>query len=375
MFKFQNTTAVRAPATETGSEVVEQVTETSGDAFAARAIELAGKESDGMSAAVVAVMKAKEDWQGGPIKVLFAMKEAYGEDLLSFPTPDDEGSNNPDKFKVSVTDANGKTTLKATTFYTQFADATKEGKAIIQEIEYLKRAGNAEAVKTGIPEEILAMSPQQRDTRLNFLGGRRTTIRASYKKAMALGFQMMAVNNVPNIVADFLYVQDKDGNDTSEVENTTKPIVVYVPVKNGPVKKWEAYSIGSFLKLNPAKAIEQGGGFDKLKGTITRNTEGGATGNNGKATETPPIKTVDTFFHRFVELYRFANEAQYEKDQKAMAAIGKLLKHKDSDELAVACVEMEMFLSDLNKEYGLSKRYNDLQRKGSDLPTGTKQAA
>jgi hypothetical protein len=123
------------------------------------------------------------------------------------------------------------------------------------------------------------------------------------------------------------------------------------------------------------KAIEKGGGFDNLKATITRKTDGGATGNNGKATEIPPIKTVDTFLGRFVEVYRFANEMQYDKTQRDMAALVKLLKHKDSDELAVACVEMEMFLSDLNKEMGLSKRYNDLQKRNSDLPSGTRQAA
>lgn len=379
-FTFNKTnvasTAAKAPAQETGTEIVNSEYDTTGDAFAAKAIALAAKEDDGMSEAVGAVMKAKEDWQGGPIKILFAMTKAYGEELAQFPVPDDEGSNNPDKLKITVTNPDGKTTQKNTTFYAQFSDATREGKAIVQEIEWIKRAGNADMNKAGIPDAILELNPIQRDNRLNFLAGRRATIRGAYKKAMALGFQMQAVNGVQNVTADFIYVTDNDGNDTTEVVNTTKPIIVFTPPAAGkPVTKFETFSIGAFLKLNAGKAFEKGGGLKALKDTVTRNTDGGATGNNGKATEVPPIKTVDTFLHRFVEVYRYANEMQYAKDQRDYAALVKLLKHKDSDELAVAMVEMEMFLSDCNKELGLSKRYNDLQKKGSELPSGTKQAA
>jgi hypothetical protein len=378
-FSFNKTsvasTAVSAPASEgategktTEPEGINSATE--GDTFKAKAIALAKKESDGMFAAMAEVVKAKEDWQGGPIKVLFALKEAYGEELINFPEPDNDTGNNPDKFKVEVVDTSGKSAMRPTTFYTVFADNTREGAAIVQELEWLKRAGNVEAVKSGIPAEILDLSPQQRDTRTNFLSGRRVTIRNSYKKAMSLGFQFAAINGVSGVVADFLYVQDKDGNDTAEVENTPKPIVVYVPVTNGPVKKYEHFSIGAFLKLNAKKAAEKGGGFANLKATVTRAT-GGATGN-GQANEVPAIKTVDTFIHRFVETYRYMDEMQMAKDQKDIGQLYKLLNHKDANELIVAVVEMRNYLDDVDKELGLSKKYTALQAAGSDL---TRKAA
>jgi hypothetical protein len=380
-FSFNKTivasTAVFAPASEgategkTEAEVTNTATE--GETIKAKAIALAKKESTEMSAAMTAVMKAKEDWQGGPIKVLFALKDAYGEELINFPEPDSDGGNTPDKFKVEVVDTSGKSAMRPTTFYTIFSDNTREGAAIVQELEWLKRAANTEAVKTGIPAEILDLSPQQRGVRENFLSGRRTTIRNSYKKAMALGLQLIAVNGVPGVIADFVYVTDREGNDTADVENTTKPIIVYVPRNDGkPVAKWEYFSIGSFLKLNPKKAIEKGGGFQALKDTVARAT-GGKTGN-GEANAIPPIKTVDTFLGRFVEVFRFANEMQYDKSQKDMAQLYKLLKHNDAAELVVAMVEMEMFLSDANKALGLSKKYNELQKKGSDLTSSNKLA-
>lgn len=375
-FSFNKTslssTAVRAPETEAGTADKPEVTNsaTEGETIKAKAIALAKDESDSMSSAMSAVMKAKEDWQGGPIKVLFALMETYGEKLGEFPEPDSDTGNNPDKFKVEVVDTSGKSSMRPTTFYTIFADNTREGAAIVQELEWLKRAGNTEAVKTGIPAEILEMSPQQRETRENFLAGRRVTIRNSYKKAMALGFQLIAVNGVSGVVADFAYIQDKDGNDTAEVENTTKPIIVYVPATTGPVKKWEYFSIGAFLKLDAKKAIEKGGGFANLKATVTRAT-GGKTGN-GDANAIPPIKTVDTFLHRFVEVFRFMDEMQMSKDQKDIGQLYKLLNHKDANELIVAVVEMEQYLGDIDKELGLSKKYTALQAAGSDL---TRKAA
>jgi len=370
-----SSTAVHAPASEGATESTPEVenTSTEGETFKAKAIALAKKESDGMAKAMSAVMQAKEDWQGGPIKVLFALKDAYGEELASFPQPDDDTSNNPDKFKVEVVDTSGKSSMRPTTFYTVFADNTREGAAIVQELEWLKRASNSEAVKTGIPKEImeLAENPQARLSRENFLSGRRTTIRNSYKKAMALGFQFEAVNGVSGVVADFVYVPDKEGNDTAEIANTTKPIIVYVPSTDGkPAKKYELFSIGAFLKLNAKKAIEKGGGFANLKSTVTRAT-GGATGN-GQANEVPPIKTVETFLGRFVEVYRFMDEMQMAKDQKDIGQLYKLLNHKDAQELVVSVVEMRNYLDDIDKELSLSKKYTALQAAGSDL---TRKAA
>lgn len=337
-----------------------------GETFKAKAIELASRESEDMSAAMTIVMKAKEDWQGGPIKVLLAMQETYGEELASFPEPDDETSNNPDKFKIAVTGTDGKTKMVQTSFYAEFADATKEGKAICDELAFIKRASNPEASQDGIPQHIKDMNPQDRTTRENFLKGRRATIRASYKKAMALGFQLVAVNGLPGMVAEIVMT------DSGEVENTTKPILVYEEVAKGPVKKWEHFSIGSFVKLDVNKAREKGGNLTALKGTVARNTNGGATGNDGKATEVPAIKTVDTFIERFVDTYRYMNEIQQDLKGKDIGKLYQVLKAKDNDELIVAFVEYRNYLDDICDEMKLDAKYTAIRSKSPELVSDTK---
>lgn len=360
-------------STALSSGTVEQTFD--GEALKSKAVALAAKESEGMSTAIETVMKAKEDWQGGPISVLAAMEEAYGEELEQFPEPDSETGNNPDKFKLPVTGVNGKTTMRQTSFYVQFADATKEGKAIVDELEFLRRAGNVEAIKEGIPADILALNPRQREVRENFLTGRRGTIRASYKKAMQLGHQMKAVNSLPNIVADFVWMQDDKGEDMQTVEATTKPIIVYVqPAEGKPVSKFEYFSIGAFIKLDARVAAEKGGTFEALKATVARQT-GGAAGDKGKATDAGPIKTIDTFIGRFVEVYRYMDEMQMDKTQKEIGQFLKLLNSKGSDELVVTVVEFRNYLDDICKDAKLEARYTKLQQAGSDLIEDKEAAA
>ena len=340
-----------------------------GETMKAKAVAFASRESDVMSDVIETVMKAKEDWQGGPIRVLAALQATYGEELASWPQPDDETSNNPDKFKIEVTNSKGKASMANTSFYAEFAAATKEGKAIEVELAFLSRASNNEAIKDGIPQNILDMNPQEREKRENFLKGRKSTIKASYKKAMALGFQLIAVNSLPGMVADFLYDDDAQ----TQVSNTTKPIVIYQePPAGKPVSKYEHFSIGSFCKLNVNKARELGGNLAALKKTVERNTDGGATGNNGKATEVPAIATVETFVERFVDTFRFMDQMQRDKTQKDIGALYKVLKAKDNDELIVAVVEYSEYLNDIRKELKLDAKYTAIQTKDPEL---TKTAA
>ena len=367
MIKFGRTANVAAVAVnEAPNDQGVVNTATEGETQKAHAIALALRESEEMETTIEAVAKAKEDWQGGPIAVLFALRENYGDDIDTFPVPDLETGNNPDKFKIEVTDANGKATMRATSFYQVFADATKQGKAIVDELAYIKRAGNAEAVKTDIPEAILDMTIDQRETRTNYLNGRRSTIKRSYKNAMALYHQMNAIASMPLISCDFVWVTDDKGDDTDVVENTTKPIVVWQrPAEGKPIKEREFFSIGSLLKLDPNKALEKGGTFKELKKTVARAT-GGATGNNQ---EVPPIKTAETFVGRFVEAFRFMDEMQSDPDQKEMGKLMKLLNHKDAAELKVTVVEFRNYLDDIVDEMKLNAWYADLQAKLDPLVT------
>lgn len=378
-FNFNRKTSVSIAAleanTDKGTEQVSLVnSDSEGETQKAKAIALALRESDEMGEAIEAVAKAKEDWQGGPITVLFALKEAYGDDIDTFPEPDLETGNNPDKFKLAVTDSDGKTTMRPTSFYMLFADATKEGKAVVEELAFIKRASNLEATKDGIPEAILNMTADERVTRTNYLTGRRSTIKTSYKKAMALYFQLNAVANLPTVGCDFVYVSDANGDDTDVIAATTKPIICWqIPGNDAqgnprPIKDREFFSIGSFLKLDAKKAAENGGNFKALKATVARAT-GGATGNKDAAVK--PVKTYETFVASFVELYRAMDEFQSDADQKELGKLMKLLNSKQTgtDELKVAIIEFRNYMDDMVDELKLGPWYADLQAKRSPLVT------
>ncbi len=341
-------------------------TDSEGETQKARAIAFASQESDEMSAAIEQVANAKEDWQGGPIKVLFALRDTYGEELDSFPKPDLETGNNPDKFKVAMTNDAGVTAMRATSFYMLFADATKEGRAIVTELAFLKRLSNVNDKKENIPSDLVELyldNEDKRTSRINYLNGRRSTIKASYKKAMALYYQMDAVASLPHVACDFLWVTDDKGEDTGEVEATTKPIIVWERVADGkPVKKREFFSIGSFLKLDAAAASEKGGTLKELMKTVARDT-------NTKAAEFPTIKTAESYVRGLVECFRAMDEFQSDPDQRELGKLMKVLGAKGSDELKVAIVEYRNYLDDMCDELKLGPWYSDLQAKRSPLVT------
>lgn len=362
-FNLKASVSAAALAANTDAGTPETVnTDSEGETQRAKAIAFALQESEEMSQAIETVADAKEDWQGGPIKVLFALKATYGDEIDNFPKPDLDSGNNPDKFKVPMT-VDGVTSIRATTFYTIFSDNTKEGKAIVDELSYLKRMANVNDKKEGIPAAILDLyldNEDKRESRTNYLTGRRGTIRTSYRKAMALLFQLEAVANLPHVDCDFDYVTDNEGNDTDEVENTTKPIIVWEKVADGkPVKKSLRFSIGSFLKLDAKIAGEKGGTLKELIKTVARDT-------NTKVSM-PTIKTAETYVTGLVECFRAIDEFNSDADQKEMGKLMKILNAKGSDELKVAVVEYRNYLDDICDELKLGEWYADLQAKRSPL--------
>lgn len=355
-----------APETE-AAEVINNDSE--GETQKAKAIAFALQESEEMSVAINTAANAKEDWQGGPIKVLFALKETYGEEIDNFPKPDLETGNNPDKFKVAMTNDAGVTAMRATSFYQIFADATKEGKALVEEIGFIKRLANVNDKKEGIPAALVDTyldDEDKRESRLNYLNGRRTTIRGSYKKAMALYHQLNAVASLPFVNCNFDYVVE-NGEETEEVENTTKPVVVWETMKDGSRgKKRQFFSVGSFLKLDANEALEKGGTLKELIKTVAREP--------GTPATFPTIKTAETYVKGLVECFRAIDEFNSDADQKEIGKLMKIINTKGADELKIAIVEYRNYLDDLADELKLNAWYADMQAKRHPLVTRKKAA-
>jgi len=353
-----------------------------GDTLAAHAIALGEQASTIMNQTAIRLAVAREDWQGGPIYTLLALRSTYDEETLaSFPIPGSETGNNPDRFSITTMKGDKKGTKK-TTFYAQFTRGTTEGKAVLERLDWLERAADKGAVKDGIPEDILELTPDGRDTQRSFLEGRLNTMTQAYKKAMELHFQFLAVNSYhDNIVAEPIWVDGKSPDDVdetwqAEVVRTAEPITVYYFEEGKPVTKWEHFSIGAFLKLKPKTALENGGGFKKL-------IESGATKKPPKQPGTVPtategdtvIKTVDKGIAFFVEAHRWMTEIASARDGAEYGKLVQQLTAKNADEYVTAFVELKNYMIDVAKNNGLDAKYVKLKSAGSDLVSDTKVPA
>ena len=377
------TTSIEVPIIET--EQATTVPDTiDGDALSDHAMRLAAKASKVMADTFERLALAKEDWQGGPLYTLLALRSTYEpEELDEFAVPGSDTGNNPDKFKIHVQNGD-KRTQKNTTFYAQFAKGTSSGQAILERLDWLDRAADKGAVKDGIPEDILEMSPQKRDHQRSFLNGRIATMTQAYRKAMSLHFKLNEVNEyADNIAAEPIWLEGYSPDDVdnlweAKVEATQEPIAVWiVPEEGKPVTKWEPFSISAFLKLNPAKAEEKGGGFKALveSGVVKKAPGGGATTPGGGATDELTIKTVDKSLGVITEYHRYLLDIMGQRDGAEYGKLIQQLTKKGNDEYVTAFVELKNAFIDIAKNNGLDAKYIKLKEAGSELITETKVPA
>lgn len=337
---------------------------------------LAAKETPLMATTQVVIAKGREDWQGGPIMTLFALQQGYtDEELNEFPVPGSEApNNNPDKFKMEYQEGDTRKT-KNTTFYVQFAHKTASGRNYAQRIAWCEQAGDKNMVKDGIPEDIMNMSPEQRRVHTTFCEGRLKNMAASYRNALRLHFKIAEVEEYGDgntVQVNPLWVE---GHGPEEVEPEhvmlepgNEPLHVSYNVEGKPVQ-YELYSITAFLKLNPGKATEQGGGWVKLRDSGATKKPPKVPGTVEKITgDELTIKTPDRSIGFIVELHRYF-QAELLADPKKVeyAKFVHLLSGKDTDEQTVAMVEMKNIFIDICRDNGLDAKYVKLKQKGSDL--------
>lgn len=346
-----------------------------GDALAEHAFALAAKESVVMRDTFDRLAKAREDWQGGPLYTLLALRGTYSsEELDEFAYPGSDTGNNPDKFKMTVTKGDKKTS-RNTTFYAQYARGTGSGKAILERIDWLDRAADKGAVKDGIQEDILEMSPEQRASHRSFLEGRLNTMTQAYKKAMQLHFKLNEVNEyATNIFAEPIWQEGYSPDDVenlweAKIEATQEPIAVWLAEEGKPITKWEPFSIGAFLKLNPAKALEKGGGFKMLveSGIVPKAAGGGATTAAGAASEDITIKTVDKSLGVLAEFHRYMVDIMSARDGADYGKFVQEINKKGNDEYVTSLVELKNILVDICAKSKLDLKYVKMLEAGSEL--------
>lgn len=373
---INSTLKVHALADEAGASAPAVVLGASFTSIEEKIKRLAEKEGSDISEAVLNMMQAKEDWEGGPFKVYFAMEKTYTEEELSeFPEPGLEGGNNPDVYYTYKKNAKGEQVKRKTSFYAQFADATKEGKALLEQKKLLELAGQEGSDKTNIPQEIKELSDLQRSTLLAKVEGRRATIRKAYKSAMDLRYQFQKVNIFPNVQ---VLPQYADENENSVVESQRCIIMSEHMMKDGdidPAKapiRWKALTKGSFMRLNAnvARELVAGGmkAYDALEKTLTKEKGEGEDAKNKDKNKPQNIATVETFEARMTDIHEYVARIEHDKTNgpAMLKALEKRMNGPGSDEIVESMGYLFHFLERFFKQDKYAVRYETLINQADD---------
>ncbi len=293
----------------------------------AKALSYAAKTGTDIDLIAVTTSDAKEVFKGGPIALMYAMRAHLSEDDIDgLPLPGSRwnmpvgiGNNNPDIFKwadPSKPDAKD----KEVSFYVVWSDNTPEGKRIVTELEWCTRMGQQNVKTDDIPQtwKDKYSNPQLIGQRKLYLEGRRGTVRKQYKDAVRLQWQIDMVNELTGCEA---HVCEKDGG------GYEKEILVREVRADGlPARKWKYYNVDAFLKLQPAKAKEQGESYAALEATAKRTP--GAPAGGTKVPALNSVQTPETMATVAAPLASYLDKAFGDKKGQDYAS---LLKHLTSD--------------------------------------------
>ena len=330
--------------------------------------QLASVHSEALTSAINTVAQAKEDYQGGPVKVYFAMRQTYSEEQLSmFPKPGsgkEKGwvGNNPDYFKMKKPGKDGKENEATVSFYNVFTDDTVEGKELNRRINWMKRVGNPDYNQADIPQQIKDMNPQEREAALTKAKNKLATIKAAYRNAAKLMFQLDAVNSL-----EFVQATVVPAIKAGEFENliqlsTTDP----ARIVNGVPQDWDQFSISNFMRLDADKASENGGTIAALKDTIKRK-DGDDNSNEPGGAKPDLIATVDKFKARATDIHEYLNTKVFDtKDRTAYNAVLKALSGPGSDDFLLSIGTIRDALGDFMSVGNNQSRYDILKSKADD---------
>src|SRR5882724_6580069 len=178
---------------------------TIGEAVRSKALGYAAKTGTAIDLVVVGGADAKDLFKLTPNKLMAAIKANLSEEeieALPFPGSrwNDGGvaNNNCDVFQWKDPTKGPDTKPRDVSFYVVWSDGTPEGVNVCQEIDWCKRIGKENMKTEDIPSawQEKYSNPQLVEERLDYLEGRRGTIRTAYKDAVRLIWQMDLVNEL-----------------------------------------------------------------------------------------------------------------------------------------------------------------------------------
>lgn len=368
---------VEVEINETGTPVEQEPTlpNIDGNELAAQARSLGAKVTADTEAMVDIMARGKEDWEGGPFPVLFKLQKNFTEaELDRFALPDSDTGMNPDEFKVSKENSKGKTTLVGSNFYKEFSHGTPAGQNYRARIEWCQRMQDKNAMKDDVPDDIKDMTPPELETHIAWCETRLRSMIKAYKTAMALYFKSAEVANYPGVSCEPLWVKGKEGEEVQKVQNCIQ--VWITPEEGKPIAKWDFFSIGAFLRLNPKKALEKGGTFAALveSGAAPRTKAG--NGDKGSDVVGMDIETVETGVNFLATIHDWVDRVTGDKDQADYGKLIKLGNAKNNDEYVSMVKELKDFFVMLARDIQADAKYVKMQQANSELvKKATEQAA
>ncbi len=277
---------------------------------------------------VSTVVKAKEDWEGGPVTIWQATVKYYpGEAFDSFPDPaskEGDGNNNPCKFNVmEPSGKDGKLKPKEKDYYNIFADNLPPAVTLYQEKDWLERLGNDKMKTDGIPAEFIAeyggsshSKLVARDARLAKVKNRINYYRATIKGGFHLRFQLEKVNELSGVHAEVVPSADGKG-----FENRVR---VRSTMVGRELEDNEGMTIKAFMKLDAAVAFKNGATFHALMATKKRQQEE----NNAEGR----ITTAEVARNTFLALHDYLDTIVTDSKQEQYSSWVKFLNTKAGDD-------------------------------------------
>lgn len=294
---------------------------------------------------VAVVVKAKEDWEGGPVAIWASSVKAYpGEAFDAFPDPasTEKDSNNPAIFTVlEPSGKDGKLKPKEKNYYNIFADNLPPAVELLQEQDWLQRLGNEKMKTDGIPPQYLAEYGGQdhskivaRDTRLTKVKNRLTSYRQSIKNGFYLRFQLEKVNELGGVHAEVVPTKDGKGYENRIRVRSTMP--------GRELEDNQGMTIKAFMKLDAEKAFKNGATYAALMDTAKRDK---AEGDSTSATT--KIENAEQARKSLLDLHDYFDTITRDPKQEILTQWVKYLTSKAGDDTFVSLWDMRDFINDV----------------------------
>jgi len=284
---------------------------------------------------VSTVVKAKEDWEGGPVTIWQATVKYYsGEAFDAFPDPqskEGDGENNPCKFKVmEPSGKDGKFKEKEKDYYNIYADNLPPAVTLYQEKDWLERLGNDKMKTDGIDPQYIAeyggashSKLVARDARLAKVKNRINYYRATIKAGFGLRFQLEKVNELSGVHAEVVPTADGKG-----FENRVR---VRSTMVGRELEDNEGMTIKAFMKLDAMVAFKNGATFHALLATRKRQQEE-AEGNR--------ITTAEEARNTFLLLHDYLDTIVTDSKQEMYSQWVKFLNTKAGDDTFMTLMDI-----------------------------------